>query len=130
MIGGRSKLKKICESKLMRLRMESSEVTRSNRPTVMPRVACQEVIKQAQGHESESFGEGRVSQTCENGDDRLVNSLDLPFLEEVAGQEGGDEQHNGDEESPGGDQLLLRTIGTYVEVSMGLRASSNHNGMP
>lgn len=36
----------------------------------------------------------------EDGDDGLVDGLDLALLEEVAGEEGCDEQHYDDEERP------------------------------
>lgn len=44
--------------------------------------------------------DGCWTLTCKDGHDRLMDSCDLLLMEQVAGEEGSDEQHDGDEESP------------------------------
>ena len=43
----------------------------------------------------------------EDGDDGLMDGLDLLLLQHVAGEEGNDQEHDGDEERPRGGDLLL-----------------------
>lgn len=45
--------------------------------------------------------------TSEDGDDGFVDGRDLFHLHQVAGEEGDDEQHDGDEERPCCEKFLL-----------------------
>lgn len=45
--------------------------------------------------------------TSEDGDDGFVDGRDLFHLHQVASEEGDDEQHDGDEESPCCEKFLL-----------------------
>jgi len=42
-----------------------------------------------------------------------VYGLDLALLQEIAREEGDNQQHDGDEDGPGGKDLLLRRVGTW-----------------
>ena len=77
MIGGRRRLKKMPELNLMRFRIESPGVMRRTMPTTIPTRHI-------------SIGRGALEgtrqgvRTCKDGDNRLVNCLNLLLLEEIA----------------------------------------------
>ena len=50
----------------------------------------------------------------EDGDDGLVDSLDFTGLQDVAEEEGADQQHDEDEQGPGGGDLLLGGFGGVI----------------
>lgn len=88
----------------MRFRIESPEVTRRTRPTIIPGTSGVSGARRG----------GREKRTGKDGDDGLVDSRDLFHLEHVAGEEGGDEKHDRDEEGPGGEELLLRRVALWI----------------
>lgn len=55
--------------------------------------------------------------TCENGNDRLMDRSDLFHLQHVAGEEGGDEEGERDEDAPCGEEFLF-ALCNDVMVSM------------
>ena len=56
---------------------------------------------------------GQQVRTCKDGDDGLVDGCDFLLLQQVAGEECDNEQHDGDEESPGREEFLLRRVALY-----------------
>lgn len=92
----------------MRFRIESPDVTSRIRPTVIPRGRGSAARR--------SVSEHRTS-TSKDGDDGFMNSRNLLHLQHVAGEEGNNKKHNGDEESPCREQLLLCRVALCVMPS-------------
>lgn len=51
------------------------------------------------------------TRTCKNGQHRLVHSLDLPLLQDVAREEGKHQQHYHNKQRPGAGDLLRARFG-------------------
>lgn len=84
------------------------------------------VVRSGEGSAESEGGGGR---TGEDGDDGLVDCLDLLLLEEVAREEGCYEQAYRDEDGPRRERLALRDVAVYSALAPELCIHRSANGI-